>query len=91
MYAFQLSYERALPDVEADSVFRNMTSMCVPPDTDRGEKFEPLPDFRLNRVGNLFECTGDDKDLLDDIKEYSDKNINIKDGQGINCFVVMRC
>ena len=91
MYAFHLSYEEALPEVKGDSSFGNMTSMCLPPDTDKNERFEPLPDFRLNRVGNVFEAIAYDKDFSDSIKEYSDNNMNIKDGQGINNVVVMRC
>ncbi len=91
MYAFGMSYERNLPDVDTDKAFGNMTSMCVPPDTDKSERFEPLPDFRLNRVSNVFEGFRSDKDFSYNIKEYSDKNINIKDGQGFGSFVVMRC
>ncbi len=93
MYAFHLSYEKASPETEADKAFGSMTSMCVPPDTDRNEKFEPLPDLyvRGNRVSSFFSSFGADKGFTDNSKEYSDKNINIKDSAFIKSFCVMRC
>lgn len=93
MYALMLPYERALPDVDAEKVVSHMTSMCVPPDTDKNERFEPSPDIhiRVSRTGGFLSGLLSDKGFLCNTKEYSDKNISIKEGEGFKSLGVMRC
>ncbi len=97
-YATQISALDEVPDgkkaVSTESF--GASAMCIPPETDSSERNEKLENstdiyIRFNRADSMIfsncisqaDCFG--------IKNNSDKNINIKKGESLTGWVIMRC